>query len=236
MLLFITMACTGSDQYGYAGYDMVDHFPLDGERAWIYTNGDVPDWKLEVQKSDEFVQEGDTSVYTFEYWQTDPNNVPANLLMTIDFSSDSYNGVQIHGYEVIGEPQEWGDSGGADSGDSGDSGGARGPAELVEFDPPVLLAERRMAPGEFVETSTGGSTWTSTFKFQEACPNNWISGDNEWNCLYIELDDGDGDLDAGSAVSGRYWIAPRYGMSWFQLAGDTDKWILARAEWAASGG
>lgn len=233
MLLIIAMACTGSDQYGYAGYDMVDHFPLDGERAWIYSNADVPDWNLEVQMSDDTVSTDDTTIHTFEYWQTDPNNVPANLLMTIDFSSDDFNGVQIHGYEVIGEPQEWN----TDSGDSGDSGGAgNGPAELVTFDPPLVLAEKRMAPGDSVETTTNGTTWVSTFKFQEACPNNWISGDNEWNCLYVELDDGDGDIESGNTVSGRYWLAPRYGMSWFQLAGDTDKWILARAEWAASGG
>lgn len=229
MLLLIATACTGSE-FGYAGFDMTDHMPLDGERSWIYTNPDVPDWRLNVEMADG-VQQDDTVIHPFEYWQADPNGVSANLLMTIDFSSDDFDGVRIHGYEVIGEPQEWGGDSGAVA-DSGDTQGF-GPAELVTFDPPVTIADKRMAPGEFVETTTGGTTWTSTFKYQESCPTNWVSGEASWDCLYLEVDDGDGDLESGSPVSGRYWLAPRYGIAWFQLAGDTDKWILARAEWSS---
>jgi len=231
--LILTLGCDDGGQYGYAGYDMVDHFPLDGERSWTYTNDDV-EWKLIVEMTDDKVQVEDTTVRTFEYWQSDSLGQKATLLMTASFSSDTYDGVQIHGYEVISDPVEWDTANpGDDTGSGGDTGTTGfGPAELVEFDPPLVLADAKMAPGDTVETTTSGGTWTSEFKYQEECPNNWIAGENTWSCLYIELDDGDGDLDSGAKVGGRYWIAPRYGMSWFQFAGDSSKWVLARAEWS----
>ncbi|HJN76427.1 MAG TPA: hypothetical protein QGF58_21040 [Myxococcota bacterium] len=227
--LILTLGCDDPGQYGYAGYDMVDHFPLDGQREWTYTNEGIA-WRLNVDMLDNPVVSDTTTIHTFEYWQADANGVSANLLMTLDVSSDTYNGVQFHGYEVISDPIDWDTGSTDDSGDSGVTGW--GPAELVSFDPPLVLAESKMAPGDTVVTSTGGSTWTSTFKFQEPCPNNWIAGENEWSCLYVELEDGDGDLETGARISGRYWLAPRYGMSWFQWVGDDEKWILARAEWA----
>ena len=146
------------------------------------------------------------------------------------------------GPSVIGESGIFTDSGGADSdsqdsGDSGDdtggddTGGAMGPAEAVVFDPPIQVGERDHLPQESIVTETTGGTWTSTFESTEPCPNNWVAGDNTWDCLRFVLDDGDGDSTTGAKVAGTYWIAPRYGMSWFQLTGDADKWILNRAEW-----
>lgn len=229
--LIMTLGCEDPGQYGYAGYDMVDHFPLDGVRDWTYTN-EGADWKLNVEMLESSRLEDTTTVHTFEYWQADANGVSANLLMTIDFSSDTYSGIQIWGYEVVSDPIDW-DTGATDSGESGDTGTTGwGPAETVDFDPPLVLSDPKMAPGEIVETTTGGSDWTAEFKYQEECPNNWIAGENTWSCLYVELDDGDDDLDSGSRVSGRYWLAPRYGMSWFQQPGDDEKWILARANWS----
>ena len=230
LALMMTLGCDDPGQYGYAGYDMVDHFPLDGERAWVYTNEDI-EWKRNVEMTDDVITEETTTIRTFEYWQSDALGAKANLLMTLDVSSDTYDGIQFHGYEVIADPVDW--DTGSGSGEGGDTGTTGwGPAETVDFDPPLVVADAKMAPGDSVETSTAGSTWTSTFKYQEECPNNWIAGENTWSCLYIELEDGDGDIESGSKVSGRYWLAPRYGMSWFHWAGESDKWVLARAEWS----
>ncbi len=231
-LLIALTGCT-SEGPGYAGYDMVDHFPLDGSaRDWLYTNP-AEDHKLYVEMASERTED-EVLIKTLEYWQTDPNNnQPSTLLYSIDWASDPITGVRIYGYTFYADPVEEVDTG--DSGDSGDTADSTeeegDEASSLVFDPPIQIADRRMVPGESIVTETGGTTWTSTFEGTEACANDWVGGENTWTCLHIVLDDGDGDMSAGSPVSGEFWTAPRYGLSWFQLSGETDKWILAKAEW-----
>ncbi|MCK6521973.1 hypothetical protein L6R49_11080 [Myxococcota bacterium] len=219
-------ACTGSP-IGYSGYDMPDHFPLDGKRSWEYSNP-ATTWKLNVVmlESSEIIENAE--VKTLEYY----DDVNGMLLMRSRWSSDSSKGILLYSYEVLAEGgQGGGDTGTDDSGDTGDTGGAMGPAEAVTFDPPIQFGDRNNLPQESIVTETAGGTWTSTFEAVEKCPNNWVGGDNTWDCLRVVLDDGDGDSTTGAKIAGTYWIAPRYGMSWFQLTGDADKWILNRAEW-----
>jgi hypothetical protein len=228
ILAVLLLGCE-PDNYSYAGHDMVDHFPLDGQRKWVYSNAGTS-WRMNVEKSRDVEVLDTTEIHTMEFWQADQNGVSSNLLMEMRVSSDTYDGVLIHSYEVLGEPIDW-DTGAGD--DTGDDTGVEGfgPAEVVDFDPPLVFAAKNMVPGEVVETTTGGSDWTGTLVSQEDCANHWVSGENTWQCLKVQLDDGDDDLNAGAKLSGSYWIAPRWGMSWFQMVGDPDTWILVRGEW-----
>ena len=223
ILLLTAIGCNGGSNYGYAGYDMVDHFPLDGDRTWYYSNGAYP-YTMEVELVGETEQVGDYQVHTLEYY----SEANGNLLWSLRVSSDTIRGIGIHGYTIVSEEGGGEDTGGADSGEAG------GPEEMMTFDPPVLLAEDQMVPGASVTSETGGYSWTSTFHRQEDCPNDWVSGENTWKCLYIQLDDGDGDETTGPRIAGSYWLAPRFGMSWFQLTGDAAKWLLGRMDWEAS--
>lgn len=230
MGLLATLVACEPNAPGYAGYDMVDHFPLDGSsREWIYSN-DGADHKLFVEMAASTTV-GDVDVKTLEYWQTDPsNNQPSTLLYSIDWVSDPIVGVQIHGYTWYSDPVEQGDTG--DTGTSDTSGGeADSEPQSMTFDPPIQIASRRMVPGDSEVTETGGTTFTSTFESAPDCANDWVSGDNTWTCVHIILDDGDGDISTGIPVAGEFWSAPRYGLSWFQLTGDADKWVLAKAVW-----
>jgi hypothetical protein len=232
-LLIALTGCTPEGP-GYSGYDMVDHFPLDGsERSWLYTNS-AEEHKIFVEMAAERIEE-DVVVKTLEYWQTDPNNnQPSTLLYSIDWASDPIAGVRIYGYTFFSDPVQENDTG--DSGDNADTSYSSTEEEgdesnTVAFDPPIQLGDRRMIPGESIVTETGGATWTATFESTAACANDWVGGENTWTCLHIVLDDGDGDMSAGSPISGEFWTAPRYGLSWFQLTGDADQWILATAKW-----
>jgi hypothetical protein len=71
-------------------------------------------------------------VVTIDYGVLDP----AELLYSIDWSSDSSNGIQVHGYSV----------------EDGDA---------VNFDTPVSMSDYRMVPGDIVETVTNGVTFTA---------------------------------------------------------------------------
>lgn len=207
----------------YSGYDMSDRFPLDGDRVWEFANESKP-YGLRVEMDHAFVEMDDSQVHTFEFFDRDAGD----LLMSMKWSSDSIHGVRLWGYEVVAEEPT-----GGDSNDTGTPQGASGPLESFEFDPPITFADRKMVPGDTTETETGGMTFTSTFAYEEECPNHLVSGDLSWSCLRMDLDDGDGDPTSGLRIAGTYWIASRYTWSWFQFSGDADKWILTDFEWTA---
>lgn len=205
----------------YSGYDMADRFPLDGDRVWEFANETKP-YGLRVEMDAASVEMDGSDVHTFEFFDRDAGD----LLMTMKWSSDTVKGVRLWGYEVLAEEPT-----GGDSNDTGAPTGASGPLEAMDFDPPVQFADRKMIPGETTETETGGIQFTATFLYEEECPNHLVSGDLSWTCLRIDLDDGDGDPASGLRIAGSYWIASRYTLSWFQLTGDADKWVLTDFEW-----
>lgn len=125
-----------------------------------------------------------------------------DLLYSVQWSSDSAGGILIHGYEVQG----------------GDS---------VDFDAPVQFADYRMIGGDTVETQTNGMNFASTLVGLESCPNLWTT--EEWECLHMSLDDGDGDDMAGPPFAGDWWIAGSWGASRFQPTGWNADWVLTNA-------
>ena len=195
-------ACGGSS-YTYVGYRMHNQFPLDGDREWQYLNdAEGVEHPLRVEKISTPRQVDNMNVYTLEYY----NEETGDIIRSVDWSSDSINGVLIHGYTDF-----------------------EGGGEPVALDPPLVFADDEMAPGASVVTETGGYTFTSTLEFSEACPNHYVP---DWeDCLKMTLDDGDGDDTVGALVAGEYWLVPSYGTAWFRMTPDSDNWGLWKHSW-----
>lgn len=226
-LALIALGLTGCDpDYRYGGYQIFDHFPLDGSRSWEYASDDlsVP-YKLDVRMSEEALTTDKYVIREFQHF----NQETGDPLLSVQWSSDSSSGVLIHGYQVFET------SGGTGAGTGAGPGGGTAPplpATVVSYaGNPVVFGDPEMAPGESVVTEVDGYTVTSTFEAVEPCENYWVADDWQ-NCLRIHVDDGDGDPDAGLAFAGTYWIVPRYGIAWMQLTGDSEVWRLVTASWA----
>jgi hypothetical protein len=183
---------------------MHNQFPMDGDREWQYLNDDDGvEFPMRVEKLSTPRMVDNITVYTFEYY----NEESGDIVRSVEWSSDSINGVLIHAYT-----------------------NHEGGGEPVEFDPPIQFADEEMAPGQCAITETGGYTFTSTLVVSEPCPNHYVP---DWEaCLKMTLDDGDGDDSAGAMVAGEYWLVPSYGTAWFRMTPDSDNWRLWKHDWA----
>ena len=203
-LLALTVACgPDTDRYTYGGYDMSSHFPLDGSRLWEYLS-DSPDvsWTLEVEKT------GTATASTYEVITLEHvNGDTVESLFDVEWSSDSINGVKIHGYE--------------------DFAGGSGP---ISFDPAVQFASRQMVPGDSVETETGNTTFTATFAGLTDCATHWAPDWDELDCLVVTVETANG---AHTAVTGSYTVVPRYGSAYLDLDYYDGLWNLADHTWSA---
>ena len=201
--LSLLLPSCGGSSYTYQGYRMSEQFPLDGDREWQYLNdSEGVEHPMRVEKIATPTMKNGAEVYTLEYY----NEETGDIVRAVDWSSDSVNGVQIHGY--------------VDYTTDG---------EEVSFEPPIVFADDKMVAGAFVVTETGGYTFTSTLVMSEACPNHYVP---DWeDCLKMVLDDGDGDDSTGALVAGEYWLVPSYGTAWFRMTPDTDNWRLWKHDW-----
>ena len=155
-MIFFILACGDGAQTQYTGYTPHKYMPLDGNRTWRYGN-DGMSFELSVEKVDAQLVDT-TEIVTLEY----AKHEPYELLATIDWSSDSIDGILIHGYTLTNQ------------------GG-------MEFDTPVAFADYRMVPGASIETTTNDITFTSNFIAVEKCPNDWVSEENTWDCLHFDI-------------------------------------------------
>lgn len=219
--------CT-EPEYKYAGFRTYDYFPLDGTRTWKYKHA-VHDYLLEVDMETEPEVEGATRIHTLRYKQDEPSRV----LYAIKWSSDSTDGVQIHGYIVENEPAEVSE----DGDDTGEPSGGDDTASTavdtitdgwVDFDPPLQLTEYQMAPGDVLKSSAGGDDYTSTFEETESCPNDWR---DDWECLRLVIESS--SSDPAPFVGTWHW-ATEYGTSLFEPVGEAAPWTLVEATWFAS--
>lgn len=201
--LSLLLPSCGGSSYTYQGYRMSEQFPLDGDREWQYLNdSEGVEHPMRVEKIATPTMKNGAEVYTLEYY----NEETGDIVRAVDWSSDSVNGVQIHGYVDYTTD-----------------------AEEVSFEPPIVFADDKMVAGAFVVTETGGYTFTSTLVMSEACPNHYVP---DWeDCLKMVLDDGDGDDSTGALVAGEYWLVPSYGTAWFRMTPDTDNWRLWKHDW-----
>ena len=204
LLALLAAGCDPDWDDGGWGYDVSDHFPLDGsERVWVYDSLDESvEWTLLVEKTT-VVHEGDLDVVTLEH----SNDDTLTVLAQVDWSSDSTGGVRIHGYHV----------------EDGDVS--------VAFDPPIQFAELEMTPGDAVETETGGTTFTSTFETVEGCGTFWAPSWDDEGCLKFTLADGDEDPATNAYIAGSYWLVTRYGPAWLVLDAYPARWSLSDRFW-----
>ncbi len=198
--LLLALGCNGPS-FGYDGQNIYKYFPLDGERDWSYANdaSDV-DWTLYVKLVDSEIRDG-TEVATLSYQEKGDVGEVGEPLFSLEWSSDSNDGVLIHKYtdDVTGES--------------------------TTFSPALIFGEHQMNVGESVETTTGGTTFTSTFVSSATCQTHWSTED--WDCLHFTLDDGGADLP----FSGDWYIATNWGAAQMRFTGDTADWVLTEANY-----
>ena len=204
-LIALCTACgPDTDRYTYGGYDMPNHFPLDGSRLWEYlSDADDENYTLEVEKTTSTIV-SDYEVISLEH----TNGDTVTSLFEVNWSSDSIMGVKIHGYEDF----------------VGGSG-------AVSFEPAVTFADRQMVPGEAVETETGGTTFTSTFEGVTSCATHWATDWDELDCIVVTVEAANG---GHTQVTGTYTLVPRYGSAYMDLDYYSGMWNLADHTWAES--
>ena len=221
-LPILLTGCFAEPKYDYSGFSIYKYFPLDGsERSWkFYNTMDTVDWLLEANMVVPHDRRGGTNVATIEYSQTEPYR----LLYSIQWSSDSSDGIRIHGYRIESDFDWVPADTGEEAGDTGASTTVTG--DWVDFSPPIGIAKHQLSPDDDVTTNTGGATFKSTFEEVERCPNNWAS--ETWDCLRFVVESDGSDVPP---FLGTWWLATDWGPSWFQPPGLEQPWILTEATW-----
>ncbi|MBX2798446.1 MAG: hypothetical protein KTR31_12270 [Myxococcales bacterium] len=195
--VLLASGCSGGGTF-LDGVTVWDNFPFDGEsRSWAYANTTHNDYKIvgeTVGKPD--VIDGQ-NVYAVRYWTdcVSGNNCTDNEeLRRIRWRSNSTRGVFVHGYT------------------EGSS--------VVEFDPPLQIAETSMLRNEVVTTVTGGATWTSTFMGVGACPVTFTTTWDSCTSFLVETDAAAG----GGPITGTYWAVKGHNVVAFELDGEEGVW------------
>lgn len=211
LALVSTLGC-GSAAYTYSGYWASNHFPIEDNWVWEYTN-EGEDFLLRAETTNREAS-GATEIVTIDY----SNRETGNLLYSIKWSSDKTDGVQIHGYYVA-EPFSGSDDDGGDDEDTGSTVDVT-IGEWVLFNPPVALADRQAEAGDTLSTSTGGATYEAFFEAYEDCPNLYAT---DWRCMKVTITSDD---DGAAPFEGTWHWAAEYGTSLFQPAGNDFPWKL----------
>ncbi len=98
-LSILALVLTGCEAtYDYQGYDMPDHFPLDGSKLeWEYSSADTTITnELLIEKVGTAAQD-DVEVVTLEHWIIGDDD-SEDLVWSVKWASDSVRGVLIYGY------------------------------------------------------------------------------------------------------------------------------------------
>jgi len=207
-LSILALALTGCEaEFGYQGYDMPDHFPLDGSKLeWEYASADTTITnELLIEKVGTAIQD-DVEVVTLEHWLIGDDD-SEDLVWTVKWASDSVKGILIYGY--IDHVND----------------------NTVDFAPPIQVAEGHGITGDQVITQSGGFTWTATFERVEGCETYWVPGWADESCLVINLDDGDDTAITNGIIVGDYWLVPRYGSAWIDVDAYDATWSLSNHDW-----
>ncbi|MEN9785263.1 MAG: hypothetical protein RLZZ299_527 [Pseudomonadota bacterium] len=200
--LALLLACGGGAAV-FRGTQLADYMPLDPLLRAFYTSDDYANadgYDLVVTRMEPTEITGGFEIVTLEYALTKDDG--PEILATVQWSSDS-SGIRIHGYGAGSEP-------------------------ATRYATPVLVARQYMQRGESLTTDTDGLSITSTFVDFQACPVPFGVDFDE--CAHINIDDGDGDPNAGPFYVGEYWLVPRYGVAWMKNTGAAVPWELTDYE------
>jgi hypothetical protein len=206
-------ASCGGAGTNYAGAQVWDHFPLDGNRSWEYKD-DSRHLTMLVEKGTSNMVDGVEHV-TLEYSDKDAGD----LLMEIDWVSDVSAGVLVDGYRTFA---------------TFDTGKKKGKfvQEDVTFDNPIQFMDTYMQTGDTTESSTNGFDFVSTFVEVTGCATIWSNDWADEDCFHFNLDDGDDDPTTNAPIVGDYWTLPRWGTALFQVDAYDTMWNLSIADWA----
>lgn len=198
-LFVAALAGCGQNQFDYPGQSVWELFPFDGQRTWDYVSTDASlAYKMIATSLNEPEPMDGRNVYTVDYAKecvgTDPDCIDGDLLRRIQWSSDSSGGVFVHGFAV-------------------------GSAEITALSPPLQVALDPHERAEFVETETGGATWTSTLLGNEPCPIRMNANWDECAKLEITVDAGD-----GYPIAGLWWATLGHGVAAMEIATETGQW------------
>lgn len=212
-LLVLAMQGCNPQNTAYTGRSVSEYFPLYGTvREATFKNDDasIGD-KLIVEKLSEAELADGTDVSTFEYYLE--SSTAKELHGTVEWSSESSDGVRIHGY-------------------------AEGSAGVTAFDPPISVSptnDKWQTGDEPVCTETGGFTFRAELIGFEDCPVSWGP---DWNdCMHLQVIGCSSGCDceadeSGYFFTGDYWQVATYGTAW-KIDGDKaeeQKWNLLDVE------
>tara|TARA_B100000530_G_scaffold325914_1_gene264151 strand:+ start:71 stop:724 length:654 start_codon:yes stop_codon:yes gene_type:complete len=202
LLAFLPTIGCGGAAYSYSGYWTADHFPIDDDWIWEYSNeGEV--FNILATTNDR-TKDGSTEIVTIDYTNKDTGS----MLYMIKWSSDKDDGVLVHGYYVE-EPLAGQDDSDATTG------------EWVKFSSPVELASRQMSPKDSITTTVDGITYESTFEAFDTCENEWVG--EEWQCMRIVVSS---DAEFAAPFEGTWNWASEWGTSSFQPTDSSFAWKL----------
>ncbi len=195
--------------YNYVGYDMPDHFPLDGsERGWTYASTDTTiATELQVEKVPQSSVQDGMEVVVLEHWLVGEDDTE-DLAWSVKWASDQVEGVMIYGFKAAAD-EEW-----------------------TEFTPPIQFADKSGITGDQVITQSGSYTWTATFQSVEGCETYWVPDWADEDCLVVNLDDGDDTPVTNGIIVGTYWLVPRWGAALMELDAYDARWSLLDTDWA----
>ncbi|MEC7946703.1 MAG: hypothetical protein VX265_03985 [Myxococcota bacterium] len=197
----------GGPSTTYAGASIHEYLPLEGDREWEYwqcepsSSSCTPDADFEtllVEKNPTTRSAGNSEVVTLEYSVLEP----IELLHTIDWSSDSRTGIQIHGWSV-----------GADG------------SESFRADSPITVSEYKANQDDVFESTTDGLTFTSTFLGETECTTHWVPND-PYKCVQFRIEGGNGD----EPIVGDWYFSQSWGMVRHQPTDLNAPWVLACSE------
>jgi hypothetical protein len=199
--------CNPENPYSFDGQKMSEFFPFDGDvRTWQFVNEseDVSNKINAEVLYEEATGKPGQRVYPVVYFSECPSNDPGctdgEEFFRIHWRSSDSEGVFIHGYSVAG-------------------------GELVEFKPPLQVADSDGKVGDLVETKTGGANWTSEFTAIESCPVQMLVDWESCSRFRIETDGAD-----GYPLQGDWWAIVQYNVVAFQLDGDVGMWQLKQSK------
>ncbi len=212
LLLAALQGCNPSNT-AFSGHSISEFFPLHGvKRDAVYKNDDASfTEKMLVEKLSETELSDGTDVSTLEHYLE--SSTGRTLIGTVEWSSETSDGVRIHGYS--------------------DGDGAS-----TAFDPPVAISpstDKWQTDDDPVCTETGGFTFRSELIGFEDCPVAW--GPDWSDCLHVALVGCSSDCEceedeSGLLFVGEYWQVSTYGTAWKQDADKTvdQKWNLLSIE------
>lgn len=209
--LFLSLAaCSGQNQFTFAGSPVWKLFPFDGQRTWEYISTDESlSYKLVASSILEPEVVRNKNVYTVDYAvecvRTDPECVTGTLLRQLRWSSTVTDGVLVHGWSVDGGP-------------------------LADYDPPVRITADMAERDDVFVTESGGITWISTVLGVDECPIHMNAAWDECTMFEVAADvDGDGAPDEGEGypLAGTYWMTQGNGTAALEIVGDSGQWQLS---------